>query len=177
MESRGIDSHVGRYDGQNAILVFDEVFGLGLTANETSESIEKLKERRADSKRLRFGEEVWQIQGRFASFSLSHLEARLRVHWPFLNVAELHVPYERQAGYLSVTVIYRSADDLPTVRRVLRSILWKKGPPAEERTVSSWHHYASELTFSSPLSAGLFALLTILVGYRIVARPRKRESP
>lgn len=91
MESRGIDSHVGRYDGQNAILVFDEVFGLGLTANETSESIEKLKERRADSKRLRFGEEVWQIQGRFASFSLSHLEARLRVHWPFLNVAELHV--------------------------------------------------------------------------------------
>jgi hypothetical protein len=176
LESQGIDSHVGRYDGPGAILMFDEVFGLGVTVKETSDAVERLKAKKANPNLLQPGEEVWVIHGRLATFYLSELELRLREQWPFKNVAELKVPYHRKAGYLSVTVIYRSVEELAVVRRVLGSILWKKGPPSEERRVGVWGRFIAELKFTSTLPVTLFVLLTILVAYKFATRGKKSEA-
>jgi hypothetical protein len=123
---QGIDSHVGAYKGPTADLEFDEVFGLDYTKEKARTMIDELKKKEADTKLLRTGEEVWHVDGRICSFRSGESDPNVYGKRRFTNVASLFVPYAEGDGYLSVLVFYQSNADLPTVRRVLQSIEWKK---------------------------------------------------
>jgi len=129
MDARGIDSHVGRYEGPRAYLVFDELFGLGYTVERSREAVTDLLKKEADGRLLKAGEEVWRVDGRIAHFTFSKVDASTYGNREHQNVATLFVPYDGQAGYLSVQLFYADEDYLPTVRLILRSLTWpKKGP-------------------------------------------------
>ncbi|MDR3457073.1 MAG: hypothetical protein P4N60_06475 [Verrucomicrobiae bacterium] len=126
------DSNCGTYKAKTADLEFDEVFGLGYTAENSQSLIDELKKKETNPKLLRAGEEVWHINGRIARFVAGKLDPKVYGKRRFSNVAELYVPYASEPGYLSIYIIYKSDEDLPTVRRVLQSIEWKKKSPAAQ---------------------------------------------
>jgi hypothetical protein len=121
-----IDSNCGTYKAATADLEFDEVFGLGHTAERSQASIEELQKKEADPKLLKPGEEVWHVGGRIARFWSGEVDKKVYGERRFSNVASLHVPYAGEPGYLSIFILYESDKDLPTVRRVLQSLEWKK---------------------------------------------------
>jgi hypothetical protein len=121
-----IDSNCGSYKAQTADLEFDEVFGLGYTAERAQASIDDLKKKDANPKLLTTGEEVWHVDGRIARFWAGRVDPKVYGKRRFSNVATLHVPYAGQPGYLSIYILYKSDKDLATVRRVLESLEWKK---------------------------------------------------
>jgi len=123
---QGIDSHVGRFCGDNAYLEFDEVFGLGYSKTKTREVIEDLKKKERDAKLLCSGEEVWYVDGRIACFTFSKVDPKVFGRRGYSNVASLFVPYEGEDGYLSVHLFYASEDYLPTARRLLKTFTWPK---------------------------------------------------
>jgi len=122
---QGIDSNVGTYTADTATLEFDEVY-MSYTAEKAQAVIAELKKKEADSKLLKPGEDIWHIDGRIADFMIGEVDPKQNGERRFSNVAELFVPYPGQSGYLSISIYYQSEQDLPTVRRVLRSIEWKK---------------------------------------------------
>ncbi len=128
-----IDSNCGTYKAETADLEFDEVFGFGYTAEKAQAQIDELKKEQVDSKLLKAGEEVWHIDGRIARFWIGKVDPKVYGKRRFSNVAELFVPYAGQAGYLSIFILYKGDKDLPTVRRVLQSIKWKKIPPKQDK--------------------------------------------
>lgn len=128
---QGIDSHVGNYQGTSAYLEFDEVFGLGYTKERAQEVIDDLKKKEADAKLLKPGEEVWHVDGRIARFTFSMVDPRVFGQREYPNVASLFIPYDGQAGYLSVDLFYASEDYLPIVRRILKSFTWPKQSPTK----------------------------------------------
>jgi len=121
-----IDSNCGAYKAATADLEFDEVIGLGYTAEKAQASIDDLKKKEADPKLLSPGEEVWHVDGRIARFWAEKVDPKVYGKRRFSNVARLHVPYAGQPGYLMVFILYKSDKDLPTVRQVLKSVEWKK---------------------------------------------------
>ena len=127
-----IDSNCGTYKAKTSDLEFDEVFGLGYTAEKAQSLIDELKKKEANPKLLKAGEEVWHVDGRIAHFWAGKLDPKEYGKRRFSNVASLHVPYAGEPGYLSIYIIYKSGEDLPTVKRVLRSIEWKKKSPAKQ---------------------------------------------
>jgi len=122
---RGIDSHVGAYKSETTDLEFDEVFGLGYTAERAQAAIEEYKKKEANPKLLKPGEEIWHVGGRIARFSSGTADPKVYGKRRFSNVAELHVPYAGKPGYLSIYILYKCEKDLPTARRVLQSLEWK----------------------------------------------------
>jgi hypothetical protein len=120
-----IDSNCGTYRANTADLEFDEVYGLGYTKEKSQSAIEKLKQKEADPKLLKPGEEVWHVDGRIAHFISEKVDPQQYGKRRFSNVASLHVPYDGQPGYLEIYIFYKTDKDLPTVRKVLQSVKWK----------------------------------------------------
>ncbi len=139
-----IDSNAGAYKSARADLEFDELFGLGYTTNKSQSAINELRKKEANPKLLKPGEEVWRVQGRLASFRCGKVDPKVYGHRRFTNVAGLFIPYEGKAGYLSIDVLYKSEQDLPTVRRVLQSVDWKPKKPnnanAPNAAMTPWLH-------------------------------------
>lgn len=128
-----IDSNCGTYNAATADLEFDEVFGLGYTAEKAQTLIDDLKKKEANPKLLGPGEEVWHVAGRIARFWVGKVDSKVYGKRRFSNVADLRVPYAREPGYLSIYILYKSDKDLPTVRRVLQSLEWKKNPAKPDK--------------------------------------------
>ena len=76
------------------------------------------------TKLLKAGEVVWHVDGRIALFSASKVDQKTFGNREYSNVASLSVPYDGQAGYLSVHVFYADDDYLETVSEILRSFTW-----------------------------------------------------
>lgn len=129
-EARGIDSHVGHYAGPRAYLEFDELLGLGRTKEETQKVVAELMKKETDPKLLRAGEVVWRLDGQIALFTSAKVDVKVFGNREFPNVASLFVPYEGQAGYLSVHLFYADDDYLATATQILRSFTWPKLAPA-----------------------------------------------
>ncbi len=128
-EVRGIDSHVGKYVGKTAYLEFDGVYGLGLTVEETASRIEELKKKEAKPALLKKDEEVWRVDGRIARFEFGKIDPKRFGTREYQNFAHLHIPIEGDPAYLTIYVFYASESDLPTVRRILKSVRWPKKSP------------------------------------------------
>jgi len=128
LDVRGIDSHVGAYKSETTDLEFDEVFGLGYTTNKSQAAIDKYKKKEANPKLLEEGEEIWHVDGRIARFWSGKVDPKVYGNRRFSNVAELHVPYAGEPGYLSIFILYKSEKDLPAARRVLQSLKWRPRP-------------------------------------------------
>jgi hypothetical protein len=128
---QGIDSHVATYRARTVQLEFDEVFGLGYTLEKSQLEIEDLKKKEADPRLLKPGEEVWHVGGKTALFLVGKVNPEDDERH-FVNDAELFVPYSGLPGYLAIYVYYKSDRDVPTVRRVLQSLDWKKMDAAVE---------------------------------------------
>ena len=123
------DSNCGTYRAATADLEFDEVFGLGYTVEKGQALIDDLKKKETNPKLLKPGEEIWHVDGRIARFWAGKVDPKVYGKQRFSNVADLHVPYAGEPGYLSIYILYKSDKDLPTVRRVLQSLEWKKKGP------------------------------------------------
>ena len=118
-----IDSNCGTYTSDKTCLDFDEVH-IGYTAERAQAAIDKLKKKEADKTLLNIDEEIWRVRGRIADFRLRKTDASPNGPQPFSNIATLVVPYSDKPGYLSIRIQFKSEDDLPTVRRVLKSVEW-----------------------------------------------------
>ncbi len=133
---RGIDSHVGEYRGATALLRFDEIFGLGYSVENSNAFIEQLKNKEREPSTLKEGEEIWRIDGRIALFFIGKADPKIYGKPPFQNVAKLSLSYPGEAGGLGLTVFFATNDDAPTVRKILRSVVWSKKEPNPESSVS-----------------------------------------
>jgi hypothetical protein len=121
-----MDSNCGGFEGETVHLEFDEVY-YGMvagTGTNTPAVIDVLRKKQANPKFLRAGEEIWQLDGRFADFIIGKVEPTSGQ--AFTNMARLSVPYPDQSGYLAVYLYYQSERDVPILRRILQSIEWKK---------------------------------------------------
>jgi hypothetical protein len=116
------DSNCGSYQGDTADLDFDEV-AMMYPAKDAEAAVKQMEEKESNPKLLGVGEEIWHLNGRIAGFF--KVDPNVYSHPRFSNVVKLVVPYKSPPGYLSVTVFYKNEEDLPSVRRVLRSIEWK----------------------------------------------------
>lgn len=123
---QGIDSHVGKYRGPTAYLEFDEIHGLGLSVAETNLRIAEFRAKEADRTRLEPGEEIWHVNGRIAQFVKERADRKVYGVREYDNVARLSVPYEGEEAYLSIYILFKSDDDLPTVKKILQSIEWRR---------------------------------------------------
>jgi hypothetical protein len=121
---QGTDSHVGYYFGQTAYLEFDEVEGLGFTAQKSNAKVAELKRKKADSKLLSPGEEIWDIDNRLASFVKEKANPEIYGKREYKNVVRLFVPCEGKPECLSILVFFKSDKDLPKVRTIFQSLKW-----------------------------------------------------
>jgi hypothetical protein len=125
MEVQGTDSHCGRYRGKTAFLEFDEVTGLGWTADKSRSKTAEFTAKEKDPPLLNRGEQIWRLNGRVASFTAEKADSETYGKREFTNVARLFIPYEGEPAYLNVLVFFRNESDLPVVRRILESIEWR----------------------------------------------------
>jgi hypothetical protein len=123
----GIDSHVGAYQGQTAGLEFDEVSGIaGYTAKESKAAIKEYKKKESHPKFLKPGEEIWHVDGRIALFWSGRADPNERRADSFSYVAWLSIPYDGVSEHLYICVSCKSREELPTARRVLKSLQWQR---------------------------------------------------
>jgi hypothetical protein len=128
VDVQGIDSHVGAYHGETADLEFDDVgvfFGPSPT-KESKKAIKEFRRKEAHPKLLKPGEEIWHVDGRIALFWSGKADPNENGVRRFSNVAWLDIPYSDSRGYLYISIFYRSEEELPMVRRVLKSLEWPK---------------------------------------------------
>lgn len=130
-EVRGIDSHVGKYVGNTAYLIFDGVHGLGLTVKETERVIKDLQKKEVTPTLLKTGQEIWRVGGRIASFEIGEVDSKRVGREGYRRFALLHVPTPGEPAYLQVYIMYSSTTDLPTIRRILMSFRWPNEPNSE----------------------------------------------
>jgi len=123
-EVHNIDTHCGAYVADTADLEFDEDF-LYRKQKTNDAAVDDLKKKERNPGLLVAGEELWHVDWRIADFFTGRVDPQIYGQRRFANVARLDVPYEGQPGHLIVLVFYKSEADLPTVRRVLRSMEWK----------------------------------------------------
>ena len=119
------DSNCGTYKAPTADLNFDEDGRYYQPAWAQAE-IDELKKQEANPKLLKPGEEIWRVDGRVCRFSTSKIDPAKNVGRRFSNAAILSVPYPGLDSHLTLYINYKSDDDLPTVRRILKSVGWAK---------------------------------------------------
>jgi len=120
-----IDSNAGIYKSERTDLEFDEYFEFGGSTKHSQKAIDDLKKKEANPNLLKPNEEVWHVRGRLADFWNGNVDPKIYGQRRFSNVASLFIPYKGhkgQAAYLNSYILYKSEEDLPTVRRVLESV-------------------------------------------------------
>src|SRR5436853_2202696 len=90
-KAQPIDSNCGIYRAERVDLEFDEVFGLGYTAEKARAAIEDLKKKETNPQLLKPGEEIWYVDGRIARFWIGKADKKEYGERRFSNVAQLHV--------------------------------------------------------------------------------------
>lgn len=123
---KGIDSHVGQYSAETMDMHFDEVSSLLCSKESARSFVGEMKKKEADRRLLESGEEIWHVDGKIARFRTQKVDPEVYGERRFSNVASLEVAYEDEGGSLSIDIFYKNPEDLPTVRKVLQSITWKK---------------------------------------------------
>lgn len=121
---RCFDSHCGEYKSHQIELNFDEVIGLGITANDAQRRHDRLAAKFAKNPRPDASTLIRNMNGRYIEISWDHRELRVDAPKP-PDAAERRNNY---GSYLVVLIRFSNKADLETALQIANSLEFKTKP-------------------------------------------------